>query len=297
VTSATYDSYGLSLQTMRIAVGRDPSAIEFIMQEVLKLPEAKIVEFRQLIERTSLTAMVDAMRLVTGRLEFLAGLEMLLFDPEQAPNVLERAHIHRMIENEPWLFGEEFSMHVSDRSLTALLQAHVAVIGRDDLVSEPVTDEDGHMRRIDFMFGRAIELNRKLREHLVVEIKRPSVVVGRHEMAQIEDYAAAVANDNRFDREAVQWDFVLLATELDERAEDRASQREKPRGLIHDGNDGVRVWVKRWSEVVHDCRHRLRFIRDQLEYDPDADQAVAYLRETYPDYVPDHLATPPPSPN
>jgi hypothetical protein len=290
-------SKALSLQTMRIAVERDPSAVEFIMQEVLKLPEAKIDEFRQLIERTSLTAMVDAMRLVTGRLEFLAGLELLLFDPEHAPKVLERAHIHKMIENEPWLFGEEFSMHVSDRSLTALLQAHVALMERDGLVSDHVTDRDGNLRRIDFMFGRAIELNRKVREHLVVEIKRPSIIVGRQEMAQIEDYAAAVAKDNRFDHEAVKWDFVLLATELDERAKDRTSQRDKPRGLIHDGDNGVRVWVKRWSEVIHDCQHRLRFIRDQLEYDPDADQAVAYLRETYPDYVPDHMAEPPPSPD
>lgn len=284
-------SKALSLQTMRIAVERDPSAVEFIMQEVLKLPEAKINEFRQLIERTSLTAIVDAMRLVTGRLEFLAGLDLMLFDPDHAPRVLERAHMHKMIENEPWLFGEEFSMHVSDRTLTALLRAHIASMDRGDLAGEPVTDHAGnHLRRIDFMFGRAIELNRREREHLVVEIKRPTITVGRDEMTQIEDYAATVSRDGRFDRNAVRWDFLLLGTELDDRAEARANQRNMPRGLIHDGDDGVRVWVKRWSEVIHDCQHRLRFIRDQLEYDPDADHAVAYLRETYPDYVPEHMA-------
>ncbi len=47
--------------------------------------------------------------------------------------------------------------------------------------------------------------------------------------------------------------------------------------------------MKKWSEIINGCKHRLKFIRDALEYDPDADQAVAYLRETYPDYVPDHL--------
>src|SRR3546814_9930078 len=55
----------LSLQTMRVAVERDPSSVEFIMQEVLKLPESKIEEFRALLQQTSLTALVDAMRLVT----------------------------------------------------------------------------------------------------------------------------------------------------------------------------------------------------------------------------------------
>ncbi|MEZ5247605.1 MAG: ATP-binding protein [Acidimicrobiales bacterium] len=283
-------SKALSLQTMRVAVERDPSSVEFIMQEVLKLPESKIEEFRSLIERTSLTSILDATRLVTGRLEFLAGLDLLLFDPETAPKALERAHMHKMIENEPWLFGEAFSMHVSDRTLTALLKAHVGALGREDLVGEPVADADGnHLRRIDFMFGRATELPRGHREHLVVEIKRPAVSIGRDEIAQLEDYAMAVSRDGRFDLDQVEWDFVLLGTALDDYATSRANQRDLARDLVHAGEDGVRIWVRPWAEVLHECRHRLQFIREQLQYDPDADQAIAYLREAYPDYVPDHL--------
>jgi hypothetical protein len=45
----------LSLQTMRIAVERDPSSVEVILQEVLKLPEVKVDELRMLLEQTSLT--------------------------------------------------------------------------------------------------------------------------------------------------------------------------------------------------------------------------------------------------
>src|SRR3546814_11362831 len=82
-----------------LAVERDPSSVEFIMQEVLKLPESKIEEFRALLQQTSLTALVDAMRLVTGRLDFIAGLELLLFDPAHVPKVLERAHLQKLVEN------------------------------------------------------------------------------------------------------------------------------------------------------------------------------------------------------
>ena len=42
--------------------------------EVLKLPQSKIDEFRDLIQQTSLTSLVGAMRLVTGRLDFITGL-------------------------------------------------------------------------------------------------------------------------------------------------------------------------------------------------------------------------------
>ncbi len=284
-------SKAMSLQTMRIAIKRDPTSVEFIMQEVLKLPKTKIDEFRHLIERTSLIAMLDAMSLVTGRLEFLAGLELLLFETDHAKQVLERTHLHPIVENSPWLFGEEFSMHVSDQTLTTLLKAHLDLLERAELVSEPVTDLRGiQLRRIDFMFGRAIELNRGHREHLVVEIKRPTTVIGRSEIAQIEDYAEAVVRDNRFDSPSVRWEFVLLGTELDEHAKRRANQRDKPRGLIHDGDNSVRVWVKSWAEILQECKHRLKFIRNQLQYDPDADQALAYLRITYPDYVPKSIA-------
>ncbi len=281
----------LSLSAIRVAVEQAPSSIEVIFREILRLRDAKIDEFRQLIERTSLTALVDAMRLVTGRIEFLAALELLLFDPDHAPKVLERAHLHKMIENEPWLFGEEFSMHVSDRSLTALLQAHVQLLGRSDLITDPVTDPYGKPRRIDFLFGRALELNRSRREHVVVEIKRPTVIAGREQLAQIEDYATAVVGDSRFDIETVNWDFILVATDLDDHVAQRATQRDKPRGLVHDGENGVRIWARRWSEIVADCKHRMKFIRDQLEYDPSSDEAVAFLRATYPDYVPEHLAS------
>jgi hypothetical protein len=288
-----HQAKALSLGAMRIAVERDPSSIEYIMKEVLKLPEAKVEEFRNLLEQTSLTALVDAMRLVTGRLHFIAGLEILLFDPTNAPKVLERAHLHKMIESEPWLFGEEFATHVSDQSLTALLSAHLGLLDRGDFISEPVTDADGKPRRIDFLFGRALELNRARREHLVVEIKRPSVTIDRTEMDQIEDYARAVINDARFDLETVQWDFVLVATELSDLTKGRVYRPGQPRGLAFEPAPDARIWVRTWAEIVSDCKHRLKFIRDKLEYDPDADEAVAYLRRTYPDYVPEHLAAEP----
>jgi hypothetical protein len=275
---------------MRIAVERDPSSVEVILQEVLKLPEVKVDELRMLLEQTSLTALVDAMRLVTGRLDFIASLELLLFDPENAPAVLERTHLHKLIENEPWLFGEEFSTHVSDRSLTALLAAHLNLLGRDEFVSEPVTDADGKPRRIDFLFGRALELNSDRREHLVVEIKRPTLVIDRAEMDQIEDYARAVVADTRFDLETVAWDFVLIGTSLSELAVSRSNQPNRERGLFLELGLNVRIWVRTWAEIINGCKHRLKFVRDKLEYDPDSDQAVAYLREKYPDYVPGHLA-------
>lgn len=282
------DAKRLSLQTIRLAMEADPGSLEKVIQEVLKLPPEKMVEFRELLEKTSLTAILATSRMIASRLEMLQGLEILLFDPEVKGTVLERAHLHKIIEDAPWIFGEEYATHVSDQSLTSLLKAHISALGRDDLVApEPVTDVDGTDRRIDFMFGRALELNQNIREHLVVEIKRPSINIGRTESDQIEDYARAVAGNSQFDLESTRWTFVVVGVEIKDEIVSRVRSAGKPRGLFLDPEDGnFRVWIRTWGEILGECKHRLKFVRHELAYDPTGDQAMAFLRERYPDYLP-----------
>ncbi|WP_329121654.1 hypothetical protein [Streptomyces sp. NBC_01465] len=46
------------------------------------------------------------------------------------PKVLERTGLHHLLENECWVFGEEYALHASDRSLTEVLKQHCALLGR-----------------------------------------------------------------------------------------------------------------------------------------------------------------------
>jgi hypothetical protein len=55
-------------------------------------------------------------------------------------------------------------------------------------------------------------------------------------------------------------------------------------------DSNLRVWARTWGEIIEDAKHRLKFVRSQLEYHPDADQALAFLREKYPSYLPAQLA-------
>lgn len=277
----------LSLQTMKVAVAQDPGAVEVVFREVLALPEEKLNELSDLLTRTTLVGLVTAMTKITGRLRFLVALEKMLFDPDTAPKVLERAHLQGIIGAEPWLFGEEYALHVSDRGLTRVLEAHLECLGRSAATVVPVRDPDGRVRRVDFMFGRSLEQNRNRREHLVVEIKRPTSILSREELNQIEDYTRAVTSDNQFDFDSTEWNFFLIGNDVDEYVHDRSHQPNKPKGLALELPDrNARVWVKRWSTLISDARHRLKFVKEQLEYDPSTDDAVSYLQEHYPDYVP-----------
>jgi hypothetical protein len=51
-----------------------------------------------------------------------------------------------------------------------------------------------------------------------------------------------------------------------------------------------RVWVKTWGQIIDDCRARLRFFQERLNYSASADTGLEYLRKIHRKYLPDVLA-------
>ncbi|HJP87524.1 MAG TPA: ATP-binding protein [Candidatus Limnocylindrales bacterium] len=282
----------LSLTLLRQALEREPGSAYQVLREVLDLPEKQLEDLRHLLERTSLTAIIRAAKSITDRLDFLASLRVLVFDEDVKKRVKERSQLHRMLETETWVFGEQFSLTASDNGLTAALAAHIKILGRDELGPvEPVRDAEGSTRRLDLMLARSVPHGRKEHEHLVVELKAPKVVIGIEEINQIKNYARIVGRDPRFDNLQVQWDFILVGTELDDDAQAEANQSDRERGLVSD-RDGIRVWVRRWSEVIDEAEWRLNFVKERLGYAPDEKQALDYLRKAHAEFLPDGLGEP-----
>ena len=258
----------LTLRLIKSSLNQSPDSLRRVLTQVLDLPDDRIEELDVLLTHTPLTAVITAARKIADRLEFLKGLELLLYDPASSRTLKERSQLHRMLAGETWVFGEEYNLMGDDSSLTTVLRAHVAILGREDLaIDYPVRDEQDKLRFVDLAMGRALKANQNRREHLVVEIKRPSVTLGSTEIAQIEKYAATVANDPRFNRTDVQWDFFLIGNRMDDLAQIKATQRDKPPGLIMDSR-GIKVWVKTWSEIMAENEHRLKFVQECLEYLP-----------------------------
>ncbi len=49
---------------------------------------------------------------------------------------------------------------------------------------------------------------------------------------------------------------------------------------------GIRVWAWTWGEVIDAALHRLKFVRQHLDYQPSAIEALSYLRATHAKYLP-----------
>lgn len=276
------------LRMLRQAVEKGPEDLQHIFTEVLGLSAREQQEMSKLLKEASLANVISASRLVADRLKFIHGLETVLFETESRNLLKERSQLHRMIaDNNTWIFGEEFNLTVDDQSLTAVLLKHQQLIGVETVIDKPVKRLSGKAGIVDLMLSRSVPSSRgDEREHLVVELKRPKVDIGSKEITQVEEYAFAIAADERFKHLKTRWVFCVISNDLTDFAARRARQKDKPRGLVHQSDDGmVEVWVKTWSEVIAECKARLRFVQEHLQTNVDRDNALAYLKKTYNKYL------------
>lgn len=276
------------MRMLRQAIERGPDELQHILTEVLDLPERTQKELSKLLEEANLANVISASRLVADRLKFVHGLEAVLFDPETKNLLRERSQLHRMIaDNNTWIFGEEFNLTVDDQSLTQVLRKHRKLIGEDVVIDQPVKRIDGKVGIVDLMLSRSVPQNHAdEREHLVVELKRPSVKVGADEITQVQKYAFTVAEDERFRHLKTRWSFWVISNDLDAYARNQTRQKGKARGQVFQSEDGnVEVWVKTWAEVLAGCKSRLKFVQDHLQANVDRESSLRYLKRTYEKYL------------
>jgi DNA gyrase/topoisomerase IV subunit A len=272
-------------------VGSNPDDLHIILTEVLNLTKGKQSEFAELLKEVSLTSIISASKVVSDRLKFVTGLEEILFHPEKKKILKERAQLHKILAENTWVFGDEFSLTVNDQSLSEVLKVHLNKKRLDIQLDKPVKRVDGRVGIVDLMLTRSIGKNHSNeREHLVVELKAPKVKIGQDEINQIESYAFAVAEDERFKHLKTKWNFWIISNDLDAYAKRRLKQDNKGKGIIYDA-DGITIWVKTWGELIQECKHRLEFIREKLDINIDNSDGLKYLQESYSEYTKDVVLT------
>lgn len=282
----------LQLHLLRHAVENAPADLSRILTEVLDLPMEKRQELAGLLDRTTLSHIISASKIIADRLECLQGLETFVFDGEFKHAVRERTQLHRIVAENAWMFGEQYHLSVDDQSLTEVLKKHLGAKGREAEIDEPVTRADGSRGIVDLMFSRNIQLaGSEDREHLVVELKRPDVKIDAEVAAQIESYAFAVADDERFRSVPAKWVFWAVSSDIDQVVARKVAQRDRARGILfQDEEQRITIWVKTWSQIINECKARLRFFAEKLNYTPDRDSSLAHLRTTYHKYLADLFA-------
>lgn len=270
------------------ALKHNPKSLQEVISGVLNLKKEDQEDLAELMRQTSLTSIISTAKTVANRLDFLNGLEQLLFDKDSKEKLLERDQLHKILDNEAWLFDEAFGLAGTEQRLEEVLEKHIGELGEREDGETSVEVGDGKTGRVDLLLSKANEPKAGNYDYLVVELKRPKQKINGEVVRQVKNYAKAVAGDERFRGVPAEWKFLAVSNELNSEAEDDANQQGQPKGRVWISKEGnITAWVMTWAELINNARAKLAFINKNLEYRSTRESAKAYLKKAHAKFIPE----------
>jgi hypothetical protein len=249
--------------------------IEYIFNKILKLSDENLEKFHNLLEKTDLEDVVHFASMVSEKLEFLEFLHELTYG-EISKYLKERSQLHKIIENELWLFGESYNGTPnlwSDKKVGNILKE----IRKDYFNYEPneddknliVLDEDGLNDITDlFFFNEKITDNGE-REIMVVELKAPKCAISEKELNQINRYAFTIEENSGLPSDKVKYKLILISSKLTRFAKSQVKSRrlnfpDNPFLFDKKTEKNIEVYVMEWSELMEQNKRKLGYLSSQL---------------------------------
>lgn len=264
----------ITLRLLREAVRHNPEAIHNILHHVFNLPKNRQDEFSSLLQRTNLGNIISASTLIADRIVALEILRSVVFNPAHKRSVKERGELDVLVQANTWIFGENFHITLAEAGLTRIMQRVAEELSSLNSRRRRVTKPDGTTGRVDSFLGRIVpHQDRMHREFLLIELKRPSLTIGRKETDQLEDYVNAIRKQPDFVHTSTYWNFYLVTGDYDDYVRERITQEGRPEGVLI-AKDNYKVWVKTWAELIRECEARLHFISEKLQVEV-SDEEIA----------------------
>jgi hypothetical protein len=280
-----------TLSLIKEALEKDSSSLQRILTEVIELPDEKREELVEILEETSLSSIIDTMTEIKNRLRFINGLEELIYNKDLNKNVLERKHLHKILVNETWLFGDEYTYGVDDITLKNVLKEYLKHLGRTDFEEIVNSESNTDLQIIPDVclwrqFPQGIPGHKT---NLIIELKKPKVDAGVNELMQIKLYAARISKDKRFPKEKTKWKFLLVTKDIKSDIESELEQTDRKYGHVV-ATDLYDVYVLTWGHILNEARTRYEFIKEKLNLNlMDNQQNLDYLKSKYSEYLPNEL--------
>jgi uncharacterized small protein (DUF1192 family) len=288
----------ITLSLLREALSRNPESISRILRAVFHLPKGRQDEFSQLLEKTELGNIISAASLVADRIVALKVLGQMVFDPKHRQTVKERGEFDSLIRDNTWVFGESFHLTMAEVGLTRIMHRVAEELASKRRKGATARKPDGKVGRIDTLMGRLVpHADPNHREFLLVELKRPSISVGRKELDQLEDYVNAILAQPDFVNTSTTWNFYLVSGTYGDVVKERITQKDRPVGLFLE-KPNHKVWVKSWAELIRDCESRLQFVQDKLKIEvsvEEIEERIAQLKSSILKTEAEIRVEPPPS--
>jgi len=236
-----------------------------IFNQVYNLSEDDKKVLSDILDRTTLSNVVRAIKELDHRLQIISCLEEILFT-DKSKDTKEVIHLQKMLDENPWVFGECYRLFAStEGSIRKTL-----IDFRDKILKKSETlIETKSRKELDIFLVKEETTDNRI-DSVIVEIKRPSITLKKKELDQIKDYMSTVLKEPACIGEKMHWVFYLIGNDFDDYIKKEiknASQRgEESTGLaFYDEDNRAKLYVKKWADIINvEQKSKYKFLQEKL---------------------------------
>lgn len=241
-----------------------------IIENIIQLTDEEREYLAKSLKKTTFSQINKLIKLLIDRFETVEIIKSLVFDHEIFAT--ERDHIQKIIENNYWLFGEQYHIVSADKNFETLLNNYLYYIENKNKIPEKINDKQ-KLKRPDIFICRKSDVldsnidEYSIEENIIVELKRPSITIGKEHYSQIEDYLIFIRNQPRFNSQLRKWKFLLIGKEMDNYIKDKyKSQQVKGKKYLIESIDNYEIYALTWDDVFKIFDNRHKHLINKLEY-------------------------------
>ena len=245
---------------------QDDTLIKTILEQLQELTEDEKQDLLDILHRTSLSNMIKTIKEIDHRLEIIETLKILISEYEK--ETLEVKHIQKILDQNFWLFGEQFRLFsTTEGALKKTLIKYakeILEIENPELQTEPNSEVDLFLTKSEDCNG--------IQKNIIVELKRASIILTEEkEYKQINDYRKKILEQSLCNGENQYWEFYLVGKDYDkgikELIENSKQHGEKEKGLSLNINEGrVKIYVRKWSDILEaEWGTKMKYLKEKLQ--------------------------------
>lgn len=222
-------------------------------------------ELKRLLDNYGLKNILGTIKLIEDR---LVTIELLKKMNDKNEFYCNESDLQRQIEQHFWIFGEEYHLMVcaEEDDFTKLRNIYVdQVLNKDRKEYE---QNKVSRKQVDLFICGIVSEGHKTNRNLIIEIKHPNKNINFGNFRQIEDYSRIINKTNGLNNpKRDKWDFVLLCKDIIEKDKKDFDERfiDAFSGLVYDNKKNIRIFVKRWFDLLRDVEDRLKCLKDRLD--------------------------------
>lgn len=243
-----------------------------IIEEIVQLTSEERKELVNVLKKSSFSKILATIKLIENRFKITELLRVLVFDLKKFTT--ERNHIQKVIEENYWLFGEQYHLASADQNFQQLLSAYLYII--DGVESKKIKSYDWKKRPDIFMCRKrnipdTHDSESQLEENIMVELKRPSVTIGKEQFRQIDDYLDIIMKEDQFNSQTRLWKFYVISNKVNDYIEKQydAFKDKGRRFLVHQAGK-YEIYAMTWDDLFRTFEIKHNYLLEKLEFDKSA---------------------------